>query len=368
MSRDFSDVYEAIRTAESENRPDDVKKLTEYLNTESSKDVGEPVLDKRDLKSTLGGAAIGSTTAVVGVPFAKAGIKEISKSKAGVPVVGAFDEVPQARSAFERTIQGGMDEASGTTGRARQTAYNEFTHGVSERAKAQQQVLKELSDKGIIGAKKLASAADTVGYGATPSGVLVRPEALAAEAKAMPMGQKITQGIKSLPQDIAAFGKGVANYRLPIIGSVGPMIGRSLAGAGAGIQGVDAMNRFAQDDYLGGTISGIGSVGSSAMLLPHPIAKGAGFAVGAGAEALNAYLDYLKQKVQQPAQPQQQPAPEQEQFAPQAMAQGGQVGGLNAIYNMPLAGGSSLSIGGQQPQPMQPGQPMMQRPGLNNLQ
>lgn len=364
MSRDFSDVYEAIRVADAEGRTEDVKKLTDYLNVEASKDV-TPEFDSRDLKSTWGGASIGAVAGAGGVPVARAGLKEVAKSKAGVPVVGAFDNIPAERTAFERMIQGVVDDASGTTGRARQTAYNEFTHGVSERAKAQQQVLKELADKGLLDPKKIAAASDTVGFGATPTGVLARPEAIAAETKAMPMKQKITQAAKALPGDIAAFGRGVANYKLPIIGSVGPMIGRGLVGAGAGIQATDMYNRYQQGDIPGAIISGIGSGGSAAMLAPHPIAKGAGFAVSAGAEALNAYLDYLKKKAQEPQQAQPMQAQPQQQPAPQAMAQGGLVGGLNATYNVPLAGGSSLSIGGQQP--VNPMMPRMADGGLAGL-
>lgn len=303
MSRDFSDVYEAIRVADAEGRTEDVKKLSDYLAAESAKDV-TPEFDPRDLKSTLGGGAMGATVGAVGVPVARAGLKEVAKSKAGVPVVGAFDNIPAERTAFERMIQGGVDEPSGTTGRARQTAYNEFTHGVSERAKAQQQVLKELADKGLLDPKKIAAASDTVGFGATPTGVLARPEAIAAETKAMPMKQKITQAAKALPGDIAAFGRGVANYKLPIIGSVGPMIGRGLAGAGAGVQATDAYNRYQQGDIPGAVISGIGSAGTAATILPTMPTKLIGGAIGAGAEALNAYLDYLKKKAQEPQQAQ----------------------------------------------------------------
>lgn len=35
--KDFSDIYEAIRTADKEGRADDVAKLTAYLEAESAK-------------------------------------------------------------------------------------------------------------------------------------------------------------------------------------------------------------------------------------------------------------------------------------------------------------------------------------------
>jgi hypothetical protein len=350
MSRDLSEVYEAIKLADKEGRTEDVQKLTAYLESLPA----EEGLDPRDLKSSFGGSATGAAAGAFGVPIARAGMKAVSKVGSGVPVTSAFQEAPPTRSAFERVIQGGMDPESGTTGRARQTAYNEFTHGVAERAKSQQQVMDELSKKGIIDPKKLATAVDTVGYGATPTGVLARPEAIAAEAaaksKAMPMGQKVRQAVSQFPEKAAAFGSGIANYKLPIIGSVGPMVGRGLAGAGAGIQATDAYNRYQQGDVPGAVISGIGSAGTAAStFLPTLPTKLIGGAIGAGAEGLNAFLDYLKNKsIQEDQQPPQQP-PEQQQM-PVPMAQGGLVGGLNATYNMPLAGGSSISLGGQQPQ------------------
>lgn len=319
MSRDLSDVYEAIRLAEKEGRTEDVKKLTAYLDSLPAE---EPTEDARELKSTLGGAAIGAGAGAFGVPLLRAGAKEAAQVRGNVPVVSAFQETPPQRTPFERMIQGGVDDASGTTGRARQTAYNEFTRGVAERAKGQEQVMQNLAKQGVIDPRKLATAVDTTGYGATPTGVLARPEAIAAETKAMPMGQRVRQGMSQLPQKAAAFGSGIANYKLPIVGAVGPVAGRGLVGAGAGIQATDAYNRLAQDDYLGATIGGIGALGSAAMLLPHPLAKVVGGGIGIGAESLNRYLDYLKQKAQQP---QQQQSQEPQQEMPVPMAQGGLV-------------------------------------------
>jgi hypothetical protein len=79
-------------------------------------------------------------------------------------------------------------------------------------------------------------------------------------------------------------------------GTVPAVIGRGLAGAGAGFQGVDAYNRLRSGDIPGGVISGLGALGSAASLIPHPISRIGGTAVGIGAEALNAYLDSLKNK------------------------------------------------------------------------
>jgi len=78
-------------------------------------------------------------------------------------------------------------------------------------------------------------------------------------------------------------------------------MGRGLAGASAGYQGVDAANRFQQGDYLGGAISGLGSLGSGAALIPHPLTRILGTAVGAGAPIVNEFIDRYRrpEEVQQ---------------------------------------------------------------------
>jgi hypothetical protein len=88
---------------------------------------------------------------------------------------------------------------------------------------------------------------------------------------------KPLQGIASAP--MGAFGKG-------------------LLGLGAGMQGADALNRYNEGDTSGAIISGLGALGTTASMLPHPIARIGGTAVGLGAEGLNMFLDKLKNKKQ----------------------------------------------------------------------
>lgn len=85
-----------------------------------------------------------------------------------------------------------------------------------------------------------------------------------------------------------------------------PLLMKSAAGAGAGLQASDAYNRMQQGDYLGAGLGALGAAGSAASLIPHPITRIGGTAIGIGAGALNAYIDYLKSKAQ-PQQPVQQP-------------------------------------------------------------
>jgi hypothetical protein len=117
-----------------------------------------------------------------------------------------------------------------------------------------------------------------------------------------------------------------------------PLAGRALAGAGAGVELSDAYNRYKSGDYTGAVIGGIGGLGSAAALIPHPVTRYGGAALGAGAGLLNMYRDYnKKQSVAQPMLEPEQPFP--------GMAQGGLVhlagGGLsNALtqtaINTPL--------------------------------
>lgn len=74
------------------------------------------------------------------------------------------------------------------------------------------------------------------------------------------------------------------------------MLGRGVVGLGAGMQGADALNRWNAGDTSGAIISGLGAVGTAAAMAPHPIARVGGTAIGMGAEALNSYLDSLKNK------------------------------------------------------------------------
>ena len=83
-----------------------------------------------------------------------------------------------------------------------------------------------------------------------------------------------------------------------IVSSPMGVVGRGVMGLGAGMQGADAMNRYNAGDTSGAIISGIGALGTTAAMAPHPIARIGGTAVGMGAEGLNMFLDKLKNKRQ----------------------------------------------------------------------
>jgi hypothetical protein len=118
-------------------------------------------------------------------------------------------------------------------------------------------------------------------YNTDPTqGPRLEKEAMANRSTGQKVLSKIPkplQGIASSP--MGAFGKGIV-------------------GLGAGMQGADALNRYNEGDTSGAVISGIGAMGTAASMLPHPVARIGGTAVGLGAEGLNMFLDKLKNKKQ----------------------------------------------------------------------
>ncbi len=157
----------------------------------------------------------------------------------------------------------------------------------------------------------------------------------AQKAEAARRAAALAQGASSLPGPVQAAGRFIGGAAQS---GVTPYVGRGVAGAGAGFQGVDAYNRFQQGDYPGAAISGLGALGSAASFIPTPVTRIGGPAIGIGAELLNQYLDSLKKKVEGMDQPAAAPAPVQgplSQPAPQGMAKGGEV--LKQLKKLNLA-------------------------------
>jgi hypothetical protein len=118
-------------------------------------------------------------------------------------------------------------------------------------------------------------------YNADPTqGPRLEKEAMANRST----GQKVLSKIPKPLQGVASSPMGA--------------VGRGVVGLGAGMQGADAMNRYNRGDTSGAIISGIGALGTTAAMAPHPVARGVGTAVGLGAEGLNMFLDKLKNKKQ----------------------------------------------------------------------
>jgi hypothetical protein len=116
-------------------------------------------------------------------------------------------------------------------------------------------------------------------YNADPTqGPRLEKEAMANRST----GQKVLSKVPKPLQGIVSAPMGV--------------VGRSVMGLGAGMQGADAMNRYNEGDTSGAIISGIGALGTTAAMAPHPVPRIVGTAVGMGAEGLNMFLDKLKNK------------------------------------------------------------------------
>jgi hypothetical protein len=79
-----------------------------------------------------------------------------------------------------------------------------------------------------------------------------------------------------------------------------PGLSGALAGAGIGSQGMEAAERVNRGDYLGAGIAGLGAIGSAASLIPHPLTRGIGTAVGMASPLALSVLDRLHNQAAQP--------------------------------------------------------------------
>lgn len=75
---------------------------------------------------------------------------------------------------------------------------------------------------------------------------------------------------------------------------IAPRLMTGVSAASAGYQGTDAYNRLRNRDIPGAVLSGVGALGSVASMIPHPLTRGIGTALGiASPLALQAY-DYYR--------------------------------------------------------------------------
>ena len=73
-----------------------------------------------------------------------------------------------------------------------------------------------------------------------------------------------------------------------------PIIGPAIAGGSAGYDIADAIDRYEKGDTSGAVIKGLGAAGSAAAIIPHPLTRAIGTAVGLGAIPAGMLNDYLK--------------------------------------------------------------------------
>lgn len=68
-------------------------------------------------------------------------------------------------------------------------------------------------------------------------------------------------------------------------------VAKAVPFTGALTQAFGAYERYKDEDYIGSTIDGVGALGSTAQVLPHPVAKGVGLGVSLGSSITNAFRD-----------------------------------------------------------------------------
>ena len=109
-------------------------------------------------------------------------------------------------------------------------------------------------------------------------------------AKSPTLGSQIAAKTPGVVKDLGAAGSAVMKSGVPA------WLGRGVAGGSLGFGAADAYNRAQTGDTTGAIISGLGALGSGVALLPHPLAKVVGTAVGGGAAGLNVYRDKQREK------------------------------------------------------------------------
>jgi hypothetical protein len=269
----LTEVYEALRVAEAEGRADDVAKLIDYIESvEAAPDVAaEETFDPRELISPVMPAAGGAAAGAIVPKVIESGIDAMEAGRKPQGVLGkapiSINGVPEGHTPYNprgRSVEGSVQNWR---------SYND----------AQLEAAKKVRQESAMHKKY---------PGFTRAGT--NPVLAPLPKNAAPAERIAAKMLPGGASDIANFAKGIYDYKLPFVGSMGSLAGRGLVGAGAGIQGTDAYNRYKMGDTTGAAISGLGALGTASSLIPHPAAKVIGGGVGLTAEAINAYRDAMR--------------------------------------------------------------------------
>ena len=227
--------------------------------------------DERDLVPKAIGAGAGAVAGAVASPAIKSGIKKVQQSKISAP--------PQISVPNPAEAIAGHTPYKPTGRNVQDSLFNWKSYN-----EAQLEASKKIRQESALHKKY---------PGFTRAGITPEIPPLPKNATwAQQLGHHVWPGATS---DVANFAKGVSEYRLPLVGQVGPLAGHLLGGAATGAQGVDAYNRAQQDDTTGSVISTIGAAGTGVSTLPFPApARVIGAGVGLSAEAINAYRDAMR--------------------------------------------------------------------------
>ena len=289
MDPQLQRAYDALQQADAAGNKEDAQQIADYIRELQTQQQNKVMLEAGEESMMRNPMAAGAVGAVAGPVAGK--VLETAYGPKGVPTV----------------TPGAAPSMAGAPGQ-KYAAKTGYGAGTGETVR---EVVEEFKkQEGPLGKGKVTSkiTGGPLGGPAAMEQIAAKEADAARFAQMRAANQMAAQKASSVPGRIAQATAGKM-----------PLLLKSAAGAGAGMQGADAYNRFQEGDYLGSLLGGIGAAGSAASLIPHPVTRIGGTAIGMGAGALNAYIDYLKNK----AQPQPQAAQPQPQ--PQAMATGGLV-------------------------------------------
>ena len=274
MNPKLQEAYNAFQRADAAGNVEDAQQLADYIRELQNQEM----LGSGDEGMMRNPMAAGAVGAVAGPVAGK--VLETAYGPKGVPTV----------------TPGAAPSMAGAPGQ-KYAAKTGYGAGTGETVR---EVVEEFKkQEGPLGKGKVTSkiTGGALGGPAAMEQIAAKEADAARFAQMRAANQMAAQKASSVPGRIAQATAG----RMPLLL-------KSAAGAGAGMQGADAYNRGAEGDYLGAGIGAIGAAGSAASLIPHPITRIGGTAIGLGAGALNTYIDYLKSK-SQPQQPAAQPQP-----------------------------------------------------------
>lgn len=274
MDPQLQRAYDALQQADAAGNKEDAQQIADYIRELQTQQQNKEMLEAGEESMMRNPVAAGAVGAIAG------------------PVAGKVLETAYGPKGVPTTTPGTTPGMAGSPGQ-KWSAKTGYGAGTGETV---QDVVEEFKKReGPLGKGKVTSkiTGGPLGGPAAMESIAAKEADAARLAQMRAANQAATQKAASVPGRIAQATAGKM-----------PLLLKSAAGAGAGIQGADAYNRFNEGDFLGGLIGGIGAAGSAASLIPHPVTRIGGTAIGMGAGALNAYLDYLKGKAQPAAQPQ----------------------------------------------------------------
>ena len=306
----MDELYEALRTAEAEGRTADVKRLIEYINQIPAEEKQPSNVALPAELAMLGGA--GATAKQVG----EYGLKGTRN------VVAKVEQIIEGMKKLEDLKNAPVEEVAKTKLTPTQKYAIKMHGGIYTPL---QDMSKAYSAGEEATAFKAANPAWEVRQGssiALPPDLKASATAAKTQVAAPSVLNRVQQAVEPITSSLKSIGaplKFIGKFVTPIAG-----------GFEAGMQGGEAINRAEVGDVPGTVISGLGALGSAAMMSGNPLFAVPGAAASITAPQINKYLDLLRQgRIVHGAPAYEQTTPMGENYAN---------GGL--VY---LAGGGAIS-------------------------